>query len=548
MIYPATTPGSSHETTTTHHDSVNPNNLLSAQERGHDPKGRFTLAIWLDRTVFFGLCSLVVVAPHNVHIARFILFTSFALWIAGLFVSGTRPRNFSLAAPSLAFLLLTALAASFSFAPLLSWERIGWFTLLTLWIVAAHSVTNLWRAKFLIILLLASTMASAMRTGWQYLHGIGAELTTISPDTLLYRDGLRSGDIIQEVNGSPTRSPDAWEKAWRATAGSERLQLRLARGAPTEFLHVVLPRKDVQQWLNLPGNNIAPGRPVRAQGHFYHYVPYAGMLTGVSLLAFGLLLMSGDAVFGVRVTLLVTFIALVTALLATVTRTYLAALLLGCVAEFLLVRRKFRMLAIGILALSVAGATLWIQKERGYGWVAAADPGTDYRLLMWKTAGELIPQHPLLGIGPDSVIAFGDLWKIEAYEKYPLRSHFHSTYVQLAVDCGLPCLGAWLWLMTAFIVLLWRTWRLGTNSDWFTRGTLLGICGATLGFLAASFVHYNLGDGEVMIFVWLFMGMVTGLAETMRPGLTQVAELPAPALQTPNPIQDVRDSDEFITR
>ena len=53
--------------------------------------------------------------------------------------------------------------------------------------------------------------------------------------------------------------------------------------------------------------------------------------------------------------------------------------------------------------------------------------------------------------------------------------------------------------MISFGVLMRHTWHNAERCDWFTRGTLLGIAGSIIAFAAASFVHYNLGDGEVIV-------------------------------------------------
>jgi O-antigen ligase len=129
----------------------------------------------------------------------------------------------------------------------------------------------------------------------------------------------------------------------------------------------------------------------------------------------------------------------------------------------------------------------------------------------------LIPQHPVFGVGPDSVMLYGDQWNIQAYKRLPLRSHFHSTYIQLAVDCGLPCLASFVWLMAAYLIFLGRTWKRALDWEWFPRGALLGIFGGVIGFVLTAFIHYNLGDGEVMILVWLFMGIAMALARMEMP-------------------------------
>jgi O-antigen ligase len=214
----------------------------------------------------------------------------------------------------------------------------------------------------------------------------------------------------------------------------------------------------------------------------------------------------------IRGVLFVLFTVLFAALLATLTRTFLAALLVSCGATFWLSHKRIRLVALIGLMVAVAVATVWIRKERGYGWLAPKDAGTEYREQMWRDSLHIIPHHLLFGVGPDSVLQFGDEWNVAAYKKFQLRSHFHSTYIQLAVDCGLPCLVAWCWLMSAYLIFVWRCWRRSANWDWFSRGLILGVLGGTVGFVLASFVHYTLGDGEVMVILWLLMGLAIAVA------------------------------------
>ena len=50
----------------------------------------------------------------------------------------------------------------------------------------------------------------------------------------------------------------------------------------------------------------------------------------------------------------------------------------------------------------------------------------------------------------DSVERHGRELGIRAYERYPkLKSHFHSTPIQIAAESGLLALAAWIWLMAA---------------------------------------------------------------------------------------------------
>ena len=466
---------------------------------------RNTAAEWLDRGIFGCLCILAAVTIENAFAARWAFYAALGLWLVRLLVR----REFKpqpLIAPLFAFLLLLGVATALSYAPLLSWDRMGWFVLLLLAVIVAQNIRSLRQAKILATLVLLGGTVSAALTGWQYLYGIGTKLPDVPPGTALYQDGIRSGDLVQTVNQHHTRSLGQWTKTLKQVQADPILHLHMARGTPIQYFDVTIPRSDLQSWVASPGMRVERGTPLRAQGHLYHYVPYAGELLQVAMLAFGFLV-AAKGRRGVRAALVLVLVGLVAALLATVTRTYVAALLVSCGFVLWLAHKRLRFAAAMALVIALAAATIFVHKERGYGWLAPHDAGTEYREQMWKDSLHIIPHHLLFGVGPDSVLQFGDQWNVAAYRMFPLRSHFHSTYIQLAVDCGLPCLAAWCWLMVAYVVFLGRSWKQSRHWDWFSRGLLLGTFGGTLGFLLASFVHYTLGDGEVMILVWMFMGL-----------------------------------------
>ena len=434
------------------------------------------------------------------------------IWALKLAVERKIERQ-ALLAPLLSFLVWCGISSLFSAALRLSWQRMGWFAMLFIAIIIGREVRTVRRLKLLILALLFSTFLGTLRTGWQYFHGIGTELVSGQADNRpLTLPGLLSGDIIQAINGRPTRTLSQWNQALESTANDPQARLRFARGAPLAISELTLKRKELEDWLRTPGNFVTKGTPVRAQGHFYHYIPYAGQLLVVALLAWGLWLTSSKRRIAVSVLYGTIFLAVSLALWATLTRAYLLSLILSCFAVIsIATTRKTRRMAVLIALLVLAGSTIWIEKERRMGWIAMNDPGTQYRLLMWKDAPRLIRDHPVVGTGLDSVFVKGYDWGLEAYRRYPLVSHFHSTYIQLAVDTGLPGLAIWLWLMTIYLLLLLRVIRKTREAGYFEYGTALGAFGAALAFVLSSFIHYVLGDGEVMAIMWFLMGVTVAL-------------------------------------
>jgi hypothetical protein len=454
---------------------------------------------------------LAAITTQSVAMARWAFYAALLLWVVKWIVGRDIFRPQPLIKPLLVFLVLLGVATCLSYAPLLSWLRMGWFTVLLLAVMVAQSISSMRQVKLVVALLLLGGAVSAAMTGWQYAYGIGTELPVVERGTPLFLDGLRSGDLIQTMTHHRTRSLGEWQRALEVTSHDQQLRLHVGRSTPIVYRDFIIPRSDLETWLQTPGMQVKRGRPLRAQGRQYHYVPYAGELLLLGALAFGMAVASGGR-RSIRGVLFVLFTVLFAALLATLTRTFLAALLVSCGATFWLSHKRIRLVALIGLMVAVAVATVWIRKERGYGWLAPKDAGTEYREQMWRDSLHIIPHHLLFGVGPDSVLQFGDEWNVAAYKKFQLRSHFHSTYIQLAVDCGLPCLVAWCWLMSAYLIFVWRCWRRSANWDWFSRGLILGVLGGTVGFVLASFVHYTLGDGEVMVILWLLMGLAIAVA------------------------------------
>jgi hypothetical protein len=359
---------------------------------------------------------------------------------------------------------------------------------------------------------LISGVNSALGTGWQYVFGIGTRLVQVPPETLLYQDGLRSGDLVQLVNGHQTRSVYQWQRAIVATRNDQTLKVHVARQAPVyplvTYLDLTVDREHLDQWLNLPGSKVKRGVPLRARGHLDHFMRYAGVMMEVALLAFGLLMARPQGKLTTVLLALATLV-LMAALFATVSRAYIIGTLLGCVFMIWAARPRLRVVAIAALLIGLAGTAGWVREERGKVWLSAGD---QFRFEIWKDSLDLIPKHPWLGVGLDSVNQYAEQWQLHAFKEFNFVAHFHSTYVQLAVDCGLPCLATWIWLLVAYVVFLWRSWK--NSGDWepFARGAVLGIFAAANVFIMASALNYTLADGEVAAIAWLFMGLAIATA------------------------------------
>lgn len=465
--------------------------------------------LWLEHAIYLCLLVLVLAEPFSTWTVLFVFRIALGLWVLKLALSGFRVRREPMALPLLLFFVGAGVSTLFTYAPMESWLRMAWYSVALIFFLVTHNVKTGAQLKWLIAALLLASSITAVQTIWQFTAGIGTKLVYVGPGPMT-EAGLRSRDIVREINGHSVRRPWLWRRALRLTEHDALLRMRVARPYPggLHYFYTAVPRAGFEQWLRTPGRLVTTGYPPRAQGRFYHAIPYAGMLMVMAAMCWGLLLASSCARPGKRILLALIFAALVASLGATVTRSYVLTLAIACLATLWITTRwKTRALAIAATAAVLAAGSFWIHKERHLSWFSTRESGTEYRMMMWEDSPRLIGEHPLLGIGLDSVQLPGNRFHLKAYNAFPLQGgHFHSTYIELAVDCGLPVLGFWLWLMVAYFRHLRRLLRASVDGRWFYRGLGLGIFASALAFYAGCLVQYTLGDGEVMPLVWLFMG------------------------------------------
>lgn len=465
---------------------------------------------WLEHAIWLALVVIALAEPFSEWTVLFVFRIAVGLWVLKLGLSGFRVRRDPLALPLLLFFAGAGVSTIFTYAPLLSWGRMAWFSVALIFFLVTQNVKSSAQLKWLVAALLLAASITAIQTGWQFTAGIGTRLVYVPPGPMS-NAGLRARDIVREINGHSVRRLWLWRRALRRTQHDSILYMHVARPFPggLHYFYTSVPRATVEEWLRTPGQLVANGYPPRAQGHFYHAIPYAGMMMELAALCWGLLLASGCAKSGKRILLAVVFAGLAASLFATVTRSYVLALLAACLVTLWMVTRwKLRALAVAGAVLVMAAGSLWIHDQRHLRWFSTRETGTEYRMMMWKDSPRLIREHPLLGIGLDSVQLPGNRFNLAAYKKFPLQGgHFHSTYIELAVDCGLPVLGLWLWLMVAYFLHLRRLLRASAQAPWFYRGLALGIFASALAFYAGCLVQYTLGDGEVTPLLWMFMGI-----------------------------------------
>jgi hypothetical protein len=483
---------------------------------------------WLDAALFFCFILFVLCAPIATKGAVTAFRAALLLWVAKILIERRKLERQPLAVPLLLFLLFTTVSTIFSTEPLLSWGRMRGITELTIALLVGQSLKSLRQVKILVYLLLAACLVSVGITAWQYTVGIGIQLTADPPTSVsLSQLGLLPADIIQKVNRKSVLTQQQLFTKLDQLPPDSRVELTVAReislahlnvwtGSPFAHLSIVAQSKALEAALRQPGVKLVRGRPLRAEGTLKHYFPYSEVMVLIGLVAWGLLVAPGSD-FRIKVPLGLAFLSISTVVVLTLTRISLASLLLGCCfITWKQVSGSSRRLILVASFVALLFGVNWIQQHRAQKWMDLSDPGTQYRLLMWRDSIKFIRAHPIVGTGLDSIGGHWQRWDLEAYRRFPLKSHFHSTPIEFAVECGLPTLAVWLWLMGGYLVFLLRLSTLSRKAGWFPQGLTSGILGGLLAVLVTSLLQYNFGDSEAMIVFWFLMGLAFALERILH--------------------------------
>jgi O-Antigen ligase/PDZ domain len=479
----------------------------------------------LDGLIFFFLILFAILLPHSIKGARHAWMAAGLLWLIKLGLERKRPFRQPLSAPLLAYLFLSGVSTALSPDPYLSWPAMKIVCLVLAGIVLAQNLERLSQVRMLVFLLLLSGLAAAAFTAWQYTYGIGVQVKHIVPASNLHRVGIHTGDIVTQVNGRPVHDPSQLTEAVRQSPAGNMLRIKYLRAEPLHKRETFLTREEfIMSGLDTADLQFVRGKPGRAQGTLGHYIVFAEMLMQLGCLAAAMFLSARPGKWATRVFFAIVFLAMTATLMATQTRADIAGLAAGCVIAFwLLGRKQTRIWAFAGLVLLALTATMWIRHTRRLDWVSPGDSGTHFRVLMWEDGVRLIRQHPWFGVGLDTIFNHWQEWNIRGFSFYHVIYHFHSDYIQIAVERGLLTLAAWLWFVVAYLVFLFRLLRRTREHSRLATGVVAGVLAAFVGYLVPSTVQYCLGDDTLVMIMFFYFGLAVAIDRMLKtPGAMDV--------------------------
>jgi hypothetical protein len=459
--------------------------------------------------VVFSLAIYALFAPHSIAITQAASLLGLTAWCVRLAANGSfRLRRTPVDVAILGFFACCVLSSFLSYDPLVSIKGLKSPAFFFAFYLVSNNVRSARFARFLVFALVGSCLINVAYSAGQLAAGRGLRIDSISADSPLTKTGLMVGDIILQADDQKVNTLEDLSRIIDNGRGVLRIKYQRTEAvAETSFKRQTL-RGVLASGVGL-GLTTSPGRNFRVSGFFSHYETYAEVLQLIAALAIGLFLAHPRKTSAAAVFLASSVVFIGVALVMTSTRAVIAGLAIAVFAMAVASsrRRAVMVATAGILILAPA-ALFVVERSRGISVLDPQEESTAWRLEVWREAFGIIKDHPAVGIGKGSEAKLKQQLGLYDEGKLP-PGHFHSTPIQIATWWGLPALVFYFATMTILAVMMLRaSRRLKAAGQWDLWGIQLGCLGALIAFNVSSLVHFNFGDGEVVMAFW----MLTGLA------------------------------------
>ncbi len=201
------------------------------------------------------------------------------------------------------------------------------------------------------------------------------------------------------------------------------------------------------------------------------------------------------------------------ALYATVTRgAYLAA---GAGMLFIALVRNIKLIIplVLLVALVVLFAPPYVQ-QRLASITDVHHPENATRVMLWSTGITIFANYPVVGVG--------DIDLRELYDRYATtvnpehHGHLHNVPLQILVTLGIVGFCAVYALFVKIAVTEWRVFAL-LRDEWFRGSVALGALAVFVGFHVMGLTEWSFGDQEVVILLWVTVGMSLAVGRMAAP-------------------------------
>ncbi len=182
-------------------------------------------------------------------------------------------------------------------------------------------------------------------------------------------------------------------------------------------------------------------------------------------------------------------------------RMLIPALAVVLVLVFLIAPRQYR----ERLSLMFTMQKTELQGETGGEAVVQSNQS---RMRMWRTGWRMFVEHPVVGVGDGEMYTMYRTYVPDAIKDE--GGHLHNTYIHVLATHGIIGFIAMLALFAAIVRREWRIIRQGKGTP--VGALALGSLAAFAGFLVNGMAEYNFGDHEIVLLLWMTLGLANTAA------------------------------------
>jgi len=473
------------------------------------PRGQRVYVV-TERVILFSLVMYALFAPHSIAITQTSYLLGLVAWGVQLVATREfRQRKSPVDIALFGFFACCVVSSFLSYDPLVSTKGLKSPAFFLAFYFVSTNVKSLRFASFLVLALIVSCLVNVGYSAVTLGIGRGLQIDGITPDSVFANPSIEVGDVIVEADGRVVNTPDDLVRIIDSQRG--RLRIKLQRNEAVS--ETSIPRQSIKEapgvGFSRLGITTSPGRNFRIMGFYSHYETYAEVLQLIAAMAVGLLMAIPNKRSRTAWFLCLVIPLLAVTLILTSTRAALVGLATAVgVMALSNSRRRVAVAAMAIILIMLPLALVAVERARGISVFDPEEGSTAWRLEVWREAFGIIKDNPLVGIGKGSEAKLKE--SLGLYDKGRLPpGHFHSTPVQIAVWWGLLALIFYCSFMTIVVAETGRLIKeVKPRAEWQPLGIALGGLGAVVAFNVSSIVHFNFGDGEVVMAFWLLTGLV----------------------------------------
>jgi hypothetical protein len=460
------------------------------------------LARWTSRIILCGLAIFAISVPHSIAAAQIGLGLSYVAWIARAIALGRLgiPRT-PIDLPLMCFAALTVVSSALSFERAESLSKLRGLTLFAVFYLIIANLRPR-GARWIIGLMVVSGLVGVGYSLMEKTLGRGMIITAIEDNSPLRTSYLLPGDAIWMIGRQRVNSLEEANRIIRESPAGAKYDIEALHDGDAAPAPLVVT-DEMKSRANPLGISVSGAtHRFRLSGFSRHYITYAEQMQIFALLAFGFSIANLKALRKGRSPVWL-WISLSSAglfslaLILTASRAVIASCMLAVLIILGLIKERRAALPALVAVVAMAAISIYMLPViRTKSVTVFKDDSSERRFAYMRAGLRLTPHHPVFGVGMDSQKNHWKEWGFPG----DYITHTHSTPIQIAVDRGLPALGAYLWLMAIFLVMTWRGYKKALLAENDTGGGLmLGAFATLIGFSASSLVNYNFGDSEPLL-------------------------------------------------